>query len=203
MCYHSKLTTEAQSLEKRFNAKFETQEFTPSLRYNSFTFPKTPVITNKQTGVIQMYSWGLIPSWSKDEKFRVNTLNSRIETITEKPSFSSNVKNRCLILTDGFFEWKWLDDKGKHKQQYLVTLENMEPFAFAGIYSEWVNKSTGEVMNTYSMVTTEANELMAEIHNTKKRMPVILTPETEKLWLSGNDVMAFAQPKVDLLATAI
>lgn len=203
MCYHSKLTSEAQSLEKRFNARFETDEYGPQARYNGFTFPRTPVITGDDEHIIQMYSWGLMPSWSKDEKFRTNTLNARIETITEKPSFKAYVKNRCLILADGFFEWKWLDEKGKQKQQYLITLANQEPFAFAGIYSEWQNKETGVVLKTYSIVTTEANELMAEIHNTKKRMPVILTPETEKRWLAGNEVQQFAQPEIELRASAI
>jgi putative SOS response-associated peptidase YedK len=202
MCYHSKQTADAQSLEKRFNAKFDTGEYTAQ-RYNGFTFPMTPVITNENSNLIQLYSWGLIPDWSKDHKFRVNTLNARIETLTEKPSFKSYVKNRCLILANGFYEWKWLDEKGKTKQQYEITLSDNSPFAFAGIYSTWIDKTTGEILNTYSIITTEANELMAEIHNTKKRMPVILTPENEKLWLSGNDVMQFAMPDINLEATTI
>ena len=93
-----------------------------------------------------------------------------------------------------------MDPKGKEKQQYLITLPNEEPFAFGGIYSEWTDKNTGELLNTYSIVTTEANELMAEIHNNKKRMPVILTPETEKFWLAGNEIMSFAKPEVELKA---
>lgn len=203
MCYHSKQTAEAQTLEKRFDAKFDTDEYKVQPRYNGFTFPKTPVITNENSKLIQLYSWGLMPSWSKDLKFRVNTLNARIETLTEKPSFKSYVKNRCLILADGFYEWKWLDEKGKTKQQYEITLQDNSPFAFAGIYSSWTDKSTGEILNTYSIVTTKANELMAEIHNTKKRMPVILTPNTEKLWLKGNDVMQFALPEINLKAVEI
>lgn len=202
MCYHTKQTADAQKLEKRFKATLETDAIFSSERYNGFTFPNTPVITNTDQKLIQLYSWGLMPSWSTDQKFRINTLNARIETIEEKPSFKNNVKNRCLILADGFFEWKWIDEKGKLKQQYLLSLQDDEPFAFAGIYSQWTDKSTGELINTYSIVTTEANELMAEIHNTKKRMPVILTPDNESLWLNGNDVMQFALPQIDLKARA-
>ena len=203
MCYHSKQTDEAQSLEKRFKAKFETDEYKVQPRYNGFTFPKTPVITTENSNIIQLYSWGLMPSWSKDQKFRVNTLNAKIETLTEKPSFKSYVKNRCLILANGFYEWKWLDPKGKTKQQYEITLQDNSPFAFAGIYSTWIDNATGEILNTYSIVTTEANEVMAEIHNTKKRMPVILTPHNEQLWLGDNDPMQFATPSLNLKATAI
>jgi len=203
MCYHSKQTADAQKLEKRFKAKFETDGYTPQQRYNGFTFPKTPVVTNENAGIIQLYSWGLMPSWSTDQKFRTNTLNAKIETINEKPSYKNYVKNRCLILANGFYEWKWLDAKGKTKQQYEITIENDAPFAFAGIYSTWIDKSTGEMLNTYSMITTEANELMAEIHNIKKRMPIILTPENEQLWLNGTDVNQFAMPEINLKAVAI
>jgi len=203
MCFFSRLTKDAQTLENRFDARFETDEPFSSARFNGFVYPKTPVITNNDLKIIQLYNWGLIPFWSKEKDARQFTLNARIETITEKASFKTSVKNRCLILVDGFYEWKWLDPKGKQKQQYLITLPNEEPFAFGGIYSEWTDKSTGEILNTYSIVTTEANELMAEIHNNKKRMPVILTPETEKLWLAGNEIIGFAKPEVELKAKEI
>jgi putative SOS response-associated peptidase YedK len=203
MCFHSKQSADAKTLEKRFNAKFDTDEYTAQPRINGFTFPRTPVITNENSNIIQLYSWGLMPSWSKDQKLRANTLNARIETLTEKPSFKSYVKNRCLILADGFYEWKWLDEKGKTKQQYEITLQNNSPFAFAGIYNTWTDKSTGKILNTYTIVTTEANELMAEIHNTKKRMPVILTPANEKLWLNNYDLMQFVVPEVNLKAVAM
>lgn len=108
-----------------------------------------------------------------------------------------------MILSDGFFEWQWLDEKGKKKQQYLITLPSDEPFAFAGIFSEWTDKTTAEIVSTYSMVTTEANTLMAKIHNSQKRMPVILTPSNENLWLNGNAIAEFVKPDIELIATAI
>ncbi|MFZ4796227.1 MAG: SOS response-associated peptidase [Bacteroidia bacterium] len=205
MCFHSKQGKDAQSLEKRFNAKLKNKDLVVnSERFNGFTFPKTPVITNVNKQEIQFFNWGLIPSWAKDEQFRANTLNARIETISELPSFKNNVKNRCLILVDGFYEWKWLDVKGKEKQQYLISLPNDELFAFAGIYSEWTNKNTGELLQTYSIVTTEANSFMAKIHNTKKRMPVILTPENEYDWLNETkNLKEFKSCNIDLKAIAI
>ena len=117
---------------------------------------------------------------AKDTNIRKSTLNARLETIDQKPSFKPSLSKRCLVLADGFFERKWLDPKGKSKQKYLLTLPGEEAFAFAGLWNAWTNKSTEEVLNTYTIITTAANELMSEIHNTKKRMPVILNPETEK-----------------------
>jgi putative SOS response-associated peptidase YedK len=89
------------------------------------------------------------------------------------------------VLADGFFEWQWLDDKGKQKKKFLLTLPNEEAFAFAGLWSEWVDTSTGEIIPTFTILTTAANPLMAHIHNTKQRMPVILAPENEQSWLNG------------------
>lgn len=202
MCFHTKLSADKQTIEERFNAKFEAMDYKSQLRINGFSFPKTPIITSVDPTSIQYYSWGLLPSWTRDLNFRTNTLNARLESLTEKPSFKSYLNNRCLILADGFFEWQWLDSKGKNKQQYEITLEDNKPFAFAGIYSAWMDK-TGEVLNTYSIITTEANQLMAEIHNTKKRMPLILTPTSEQLWLTDQNILEFVKPEVKLKAVKI
>jgi putative SOS response-associated peptidase YedK len=204
MCFHSKQTKSASQLENRFNAKIEKPElFRENAIYNGFTYPHTPIITNKNTELIQEYYWGLIPTWSKDDEIRAYTLNARIETIKEKPSFKGVINNRCLVIADGFYEWQWLDKKGTKKQKYLLTQKANEPFAFAGLYSNWVDKSTGEIRNTYTIVTTEANALMSEIHNNKKRMPIILTTEREKLWLAGEEIDNFKKDEIDLLATPI
>jgi len=188
MCFHSKQSKSAQELKQRFKANFKDEHlYQPSI-YNGFQYPKTPIITNKQPNEIQLFNWGLIPFWAKDDSIKKNTLNARIETINEKPSFRNSVNNRCLVLADGFYEWQWLDEKGKQKQKYELTLPDNELFAFAGLYSEWVDKSTGEIINSYTILTTEANELMSKIHNTKKRMPVILSADNEKNWLHGHDL---------------
>jgi putative SOS response-associated peptidase YedK len=172
----------------RFKAKFENEKmFNPSI-YNGFQFPLTPVITNKNPNIIQMFQWGLIPFWAKDDSIKKNTLNAKMETINEKPSFRNSVNNRCLILADGFYEWQWLDEKGKQKQKYELTLPKEEAFGFAGLWSEWLNKTTGEIIKSYSILTTEANELMSKIHNTKKRMPVIVSINQEQNWLNGHEL---------------
>lgn len=200
MCFHSKQSKKAQELEKRFNAKFENSSLYKPSEYNGFTFPKTPVITNIEKEKIQLFWWGLIPHWAKDNSIRKNTLNARIETIHEKPSYRGYIKNRCLILIDGFYEWKWLDSQGKKKQKYLITLPNGGAFALAGLYSEWNDKSKNEVYKTYTILTTQADEFMGEIHNSRNRMPVIVPEESESLWLNGE---AFEPQSVKLKAEEV
>jgi len=201
MCFFSKQTKKAVELEHRFNAKFrDTSSYVPSIQYNGFEHPKTPIITNLESDKIELFSWGLIPYWAKDESIRKNTLNARIETINEKPSFKSSINKRCLVLTEGFYEWQWLNSKGTQKQKYLVTFPNEELFAFAGLWSEWTDKSTGEIVNTYTILTTQANELMSKIHNSKKRMPVMLAKENEMAWLKGEPLI---NSNVELIAAAI
>lgn len=185
MCFHSKQTKDAQTLENRFKAKFKDKNVTLAKEYNGFQYPQTPVITNTAPELIQMYSWGLIPHWAKDESIRANTLNAKMETISEKPSFRDVIHNRCLILADGFYEWQWLDSKGKNKQKYEISLPEHQAFAFAGLWSQWTNPTTKELHFSYSILTTEANELMSTIHNSKKRMPLIVAKEYEQNWLQG------------------
>jgi len=205
MCFHSKQGKEAQTLQKRFNAQVDVVlDTTTSEEYNGFSFPKTPVITDIKPEIITHYNWGLIPSWSKDMDIRKYTLNAKIETIHEKPSFKNSVNKRCLVLADGFYEWEWLDSKGKKKQKHLISLPDSGAYAYAGIWSEWIDKQTGEVQNTYSILTTEANTLMSEIHNNKKRMPVILRQEDETRWLNHAPIKEFAFPyDVELRATQL
>ncbi len=201
MCFHTRQTKNAIELENRFRAKLaDPPVFNPSEHYNGFTFLKTPVITHENPAIIQHFNWGLIPFWAKDKDIRKNTLNAKIETLHEKPAFRSVVKNRCLVIADGFYEWQWLDEKGKQKQKYLITLPDAALFAFAGIWSRWTDKTTGEIIESYAIVTTEANPLMAEIHNHKKRMPVILHPELEHEWLEGAAIESFKNCEVELVA---
>ncbi|UJH92137.1 SOS response-associated peptidase [Antarcticibacterium sp. 1MA-6-2] len=171
MCYRTKLNAKIKDLEKTFDAKFiEPEAHTPREEINAFDFCRTPVITNENPEEINLYHWGLIPQWAKDENIKKMTLNGKIETVTEKPAFRNSVKNRCLILADGYYEWQWLDAKGKNKQKYLIYPKDQKIFAFAGIYSSWIHPENGDLINSYTILTTEANETMAKIHNTKKRM---------------------------------
>lgn len=145
----------------------------------------------EQPDRIQFFHWGLIPFWTKSrdeaEKIRHHTLNARAETVFDKPSFRHlPLTKRCLIPASGFFEWR---DVAGAKYPYYIRLAEpgREHFCFAGLYDTWVDKSSGEVLQTFTILTTEANELMARVHNLKKRMPVILTPEGEEEWLTTKD----------------
>lgn len=190
MCFSYKVTPQKlEGIKKKLDgngAVFGVSN--DAVRLNGFTHPKAPVITSERPDALQLYEWGLMPHWAKDKTIQNNTLNARMETINEKPSFRDCVNQRCLIPADGFFEWQWLDSKGNNKQQYQIHLPDERLFYFAGIWSRWVDKGTGELLETYTILTTEANPLMAEIHNTKKRMPVIIDSDSESEWLKDNKI---------------
>jgi putative SOS response-associated peptidase YedK len=186
MCFTVAIHASREEIEKRFDGSFEEPEtFAPGYYFSAFTFPRLPVISGRDNHVIRMYRWGLIPSWVKDEAYaegiRTKTLNAKCETITEKPSFRNAVKmNRCLVISKGFFEWQNRDNK---KIPYYIGLEDDQLFGFAGLYDTWTNPATGEMNYTFTIITTTANPLLAVIHNTKQRMPVILPKEKEQTWI--------------------
>lgn len=202
MCYHSKQTKIALEVQSRFKATIDNPlEFKPAIHANGFEYPKIPVIIDEKPNIITHYNWGLIPAWAQDEDIKKFTLNAKIETISEKPSFKNSVNKRCLVIANGFYEWQWLDSKGKNKNKFEIGIGNDDLFAFAGIYAQWTNTITGEIKNTYAIVTTQANTVMSEIHNIKKRMPVILKPEDEAKWLQHHPIEVFAFPyEVNLMA---
>ena len=149
-------------------------------------------ITDEKPEEIQFFRWGIIPHWVKDKEtahsIRNNTLNAKSETIFEKASFKYSIRNkRCLILCSGFFEWQKV--KGK-KYPYYISLQNDEVFVFGGIWSSWTDTESGEIINTYAVITVEANELVGKIHNTKKRMPLILEPEKALQWIDKNSTFS-------------
>lgn len=204
MCFHFNFNQSAEKVSKRFNASIkEANLFDSAFQFNGFTFPKTPVLLDETPQLIQAANWGLIPFWAKDKEIRKYTLNAKIETLTEKPSFRNSVNKRCLVIANSFYEWQWLDPKGKNKQKYEISKADEELFAFGGIWSEWTDKESGEIIKSYSIVTTVANELMAKIHNTKKRMPLILNPKEEASWLKGEKLELFKEREVSLKAVEV
>jgi putative SOS response-associated peptidase YedK len=185
MCYRYSIFSKPELLEAKWNAMLN-QDFSPIYHASAFSQQKLPIITNDSPKEIILAEWGLIPHWVKSVKqadeIRIRTANARAETIYEKPSFRNAAKNKhCLVLADGFFEWREVHHK---KYPYYVRLKTHEPFAMAGLWETWMNPDNGEEYVTYSIITTDANPLMAIVHNQKKRMPVILTDGFEKLWLS-------------------
>ncbi len=202
MCYRTRLNADLGQIEISFEAAFlEPDGYEPQEEINGFAHKPYPVITDEHPGKIQLFDWGLIPFWAKEDKIKRATLNAKVETLTEKPSYRQSVNKRCLVIADGFYEWQWLDPKGKEKQKYLIRPKDQDIFALAGIYSHWTDKQTGEQRSTYSIVTTEANELMAEIHNNKKRMPIVLQERDRRRWLTEEDYSGFAFPyEADLVA---
>jgi len=184
MCYHLSIAAQYGLIEQTFDAKFE-EDFEPIYHADGFTHRALPIITTEAPGMIQQYNWGLIPHWVKswdDAKIlRNQTLNAIGETVFEKPSFRGSIsRNRCLVLVDGFYEWRHV---GNEKYPYFIYLKDRKPFAFGGIYSHWTDKSTGEIQKSFSILTTPANPLMEKIHNSKKRMPLILPRELQKQWI--------------------
>ena len=126
-----------------------------------------------------MLKWGLIPHWAADPKIAWSLINARCETVRAKPAFREAFKRRhCLVLADGFFEWA---KEGNQKQPYHFRLNEGEPFAFAGLWEVWKN-AAGELVETCTIITCEANEIVKPIHG---RMPVILTEDAHRLWLDA------------------
>lgn len=191
MCFHSKQSKDAQTLEKRYKAKIAQPDTFKTGNMNGFEHPFCPVITNKEPEIIQLAQWGLLPTWAKDKNLQNNTLNAKLETIHEKPSFKASITQRCLIPADGFYEWQWLDSKGRQKQKYLLSIANDELFSFAGLWNTWIDNQTGQSVQTYTILTTQANDLMALIHNSKKRMPVIIDPQAENDWLNTGAIALY------------
>jgi putative SOS response-associated peptidase YedK len=124
--------------------------------------------------------WGLVPAWAKDLSIGARMINARAESVAEKPAFRAAFRQRrCLVMADGFYEWQ-KRDKGP-KQPFRVTLADGGPFGFAGLWESWTDKGSGETVETCTIVTTDANELLAPIHD---RMPVILVPGDVAAWLN-------------------
>ena len=121
--------------------------------------------------------WGLVPSWADDAAIGSRMINARAESVATKPAYRQAFKSRrCLVAADGFYEWQ---KNGRRKQPYYIRLKDDRPFGFAGVWERWTK--AGQPIETCSIITTDANELVAGIHN---RMPVIVPPEAYELWLS-------------------
>jgi putative SOS response-associated peptidase YedK len=139
-----------------------------------------PVIVQHEQVEMVMMQWGLIPHWVKDPKKSMHPINAKAETLAESPMFCGLLKNkRCLVPASGFYEWK---KEGTRKIPYYIHLKESSLFAIAGLYDVWYD-ARNEAHPTYTIITTDANDLVAPLHN---RMPVILNQEHENRWLAGD-----------------
>jgi len=177
MCGRFTLTVNPAELQDTFTDYSFPNRFAP--RFN--IAPSQPVLAIPNDGLnkADFFIWGLIPMWAKDPSIGNRLINARGETIAEKPSFRGSFKHkRCLILADGFYEWKTAAGK-KTKTPYFIHMKDRKPFAFAGLWDSWESPN-GSSVKTCTIITTEPNELMASLHN---RMPVVIHPRDYGKWL--------------------
>ena len=179
MCGRFTLTINPADLQDAFSNYNFPVRFAP--RFN--IAPSQPIlaIPNDNKLAADFFVWGLIPMWAKDPTIGSRLINARGETLAEKPSFRGSYRHkRCLILADGFYEWKSVGDK-KTKTPYYIHMQDRQPFAMAGLWDSWESPD-GSSLKTCTIITTTPNELMETIHD---RMPVILHPRDYAKWLDA------------------
>jgi len=209
MCFTVNVNLVKEELENRYGATLiDPDKYRPSYYYNAYSLPDLPALCSGYPGKLKLLKWGLIPSWTRTisdaGEIRLKTFNARSESIDTKPSFSSSFKTRrCIIPLRGFFEWQHV---GKEKVPWYIFRADNDIMSVAGLYDEWVENNTGDTLLTFSIVTTDANIMMAEIHNSKKRMPAILDKYAERQWLDismdMSDVKGLLKPSSENILRA-
>jgi putative SOS response-associated peptidase YedK len=185
MCGRYRRTTQQEELARRYKIPIPVQTDLP-ISWN--IAPSQDVLAiryNGETGQrsLDALRWGLIPSWAKDEKIAFKTINARMETVETAPSYRSAFKKRrCLIPADGFYEWR---RHGGPKAPFSIGMKDDRPFVFAGLWEGWKAPGSNDWLRTCTIITTEANELVAQIHD---RMPVILPGQFHAAWLGQSQV---------------
>ncbi len=179
MCGRFTLTVDTADLQEAFAGFQFPANIAP--RYN--IAPSQPVLVLPNDGAkrADFFVWGLIPGWAKDPSIGMRMINARGETLGEKPSFRGPFRyKRCLIPADGFYEWKAAGPGEKFKTPYYIHMQDHRPFAFAGLWDEWLAPD-GSQVKTCTIITTTPNLLMSSLH---ERMPVILDPKEYAAWLN-------------------
>jgi putative SOS response-associated peptidase YedK len=177
MCGRFTLTLDPGELQESLNLGEITFEYQP--RYNIAPTQPVAVVREAQSRKVELFRWGLVPSWAKDISIGDRLINARSETLSEKPSFKNAfARQRCLILADGFYEWHRA--ASGPKTPYYFKLKTGKPFAFAGLWEFW-RSSEGDELRTCTIITCMANDLVAQHH---ERMPVILPLSVQYSWLA-------------------
>jgi putative SOS response-associated peptidase YedK len=203
MCGRVRLASDYSEIKIRM--KFAPDSLAPNFEPDWNKPPTMPMLValRSEDGkrVAKIMRWGLLPHWAKDEKIAYSTFNARSEEFTTKPAFKDAWKwgQRCLVITDGFYEWKKFDAKGKEKQPYAIGMADGENMVMAGLWSKWRNPANGEEVLSCTVLTCGRNDAMAEIHN---RMPVILDEKDWPKWLgeepgTNEELLALLRPRPD------
>lgn len=191
MCGRFTLTSRGQRLRERFGLAAVPDELVS--RYNIAPSQPVLVIPNRRQRLLRPARWGLVPYWAKDAAIGHRMVNARAETLAVRPAFRDALeRRRCLIPADGFYEWR---REGKRHQPFYVRARDRQPFAFAGLWDVWHPPDGGEAVASCTIVTTDANALIAPIHD---RMPVILPPAAYDAWLDPQP-----RPAEDLAALLV
>ncbi|MCL4561439.1 MAG: SOS response-associated peptidase [Chloroflexi bacterium] len=194
MCGRFTLILEPAALQEELGLGEVTAEV--QSRYNVAPTQPVAVVADPLSRKVELFRWGLIPSWAKDPSIGARMINARSETLREKPSFrTAFARRRCLILADGFYEWRRPADKSAGRSQpYYFQLASGKPFAFAGLWDTW-RPAEGEPLQSCTIITCAANELMAPIH---ERMPVMLDAAHLWAWMDpqakGDELQGLLQP---------
>ena len=182
MCGRFTLASDPEMLQQVFFDFEVPMNLSP--RYNISPTQDVAVIANTEDGEIEFFHWGLIPHWAKDPKIGNRMINARSETLAEKPSFRNAYKRRrCLILADGYYEWKRIPGD-RLKQPVYIRLKSQKPFALAGLWEVWQADGMDEPLRSCTIITCPPNAFLEKIHH---RMPVILPQDAYAAWLAPNE----------------
>jgi putative SOS response-associated peptidase YedK len=202
MCGRVRLTSDYSEI--KIKLKFAPDSAAPNFGADWNKPPTAPMLvairSEEGKRIPKMMKWGLIPHWSKDDKLQYSTFNARSEDFRTKPSFREPWKwgQRCLIVTDGFYEWKKLDPKGKDKQPYAIAMIDSAQMVMAGLWAKWKSPGSEEIQSC-TILTCGPNRMMGELHN---RMPVILAEHDWPKWLgeepaTEDELIAMLRPCPD------
>jgi putative SOS response-associated peptidase YedK len=183
MCGRFVSKAKKEEIEKEFKVEISDGSHTAP-RYNiAPTQMIAAIVEVESLRQISSFKWGLIPSWGRDDSIGNKLINARAETLTEKPSFREAFRSRrCIIPASGFFEWQKTSNGAK--QPFYFYLKEKEVFGFAGLWEEWLDKQTGELTETCTIITNGANEVLKPVHD---RMPVILRSDCYEQWLDQKE----------------